>query len=246
MIENKKITVIMPAYNSAKTLRQTVHEIPRGVVDDIILVDDNSRDDTIKVAEELGLFYVRHPENRGYGGNQKTCYKLALERGADIIIMLHPDYQYNPRLVSAMASMVIEGTYDVVLGSRMLLGSARKGGMPLYKYIANVCLTTFQNLIVGQRLSEYHTGFRSYKRKVLESIPYQNNSDDFIFDNQFLCQAIWKGFQIGEISCPAKYFDEGSSISLQRSTIYGLGVVWTSLVFLYAKLVSPKGTIFDI
>jgi glycosyltransferase involved in cell wall biosynthesis len=245
MIEGHKITVIMPAYNAEKTLRKTVEALPKDVVDDIILVDDHSHDHTVDVARELGLFYVRHDQNRGYGGNQKTCYRLALERGADIIIMLHPDYQYDPRLVPAMAWMLMAGPYDIVLASRILVGSALKGGMPIYKYIANHFLTWFQNLMIGQSLSEYHTGFRGYRRRVLETFPYEKNSDDFIFDNQFLCQAVWSGFSIGEISCPAKYFDEASSINLKRSIVYGLGCLKTSLMYRYARLFSPRGTIFE-
>lgn len=245
MIENKKIAVVMPAYNAEKTLRMTVEALPKDVVDDIILVDDCSRDATVKIAEELGLFYARHPQNRGYGGNQKTCYRLALERGADIVIMLHPDYQYDPRLVPAMAWMLMAGPYDMVLASRMLVGSALAGGMPLYKFIANKALTAFQNLMQGQHLSEYHTGFRGYRRAVLEKFDYSRNSDDFVFDNQFLAQALYHGFKIGEISCPAKYFDEASSINLRRSIVYGLGVVGTSLAYRYARSVSAKGGLFD-
>ena len=245
MIENHKITVVMPAYNAEKTLRMTVEALPKDIVDELILVDDHSHDHTINVAQELGLFYVRHDKNRGYGGNQKTCYRLALERGADIVIMLHPDYQYDPRLVPAMAWMLMAGPYDIVLASRLLVGSALAGGMPTYKFIANKCLTWFQNLLVGQRLSEYHTGFRGYRRHVLESFTYQKDSDDFLFDNQFLCQAIWHGFRIGEISCPAKYFNGASSINLRRSIVYGLGVLKTSLTYRYAKIFSPRGTIFE-
>ncbi len=244
MIEGKKITVVMPAYNAELTLRQTVQAIPAGVVDDIILVDDCSRDNTQQVAAELGIFYVRHENNKGYGGNQKTCYRLALERGADIVIMLHPDYQYDPRLVSAMAWMLLAGPYDIVLGSRILVGSALKGGMPVYKYVANRGLTWFQNVLMGQKISEYHTGFRGYRREVLEAIYFEHNSDDFVFDNQFLAQAIYQGFRVGEISCPAKYFDEGSSINFRRSVVYGLGVVYTSLSYFRARWLTTKRTIF--
>ena len=245
MIENHKITVVMPAYNAEKTLRRTVEALPAGVVDDIILVDDFSHDNTAQIAAELGLFYVRHEVNRGYGGNQKTLYRLALERGADIVIMLHPDYQYDPRLVPAMAWMLMAGPYDIILASRLLVGSALKGGMPYYKFAANRCLTFFQNIMMGQHLSEYHTGFRGYRRQVLDSFPYHHNSDDFIFDNQFLAQAAFKNFRIGEMSCPAKYAPDSSSISLWRSIIYGFGVVRTSVAYRYAKTISPRGTNFD-
>ncbi len=245
MIENHKITVVMPAYNAEKTLRKTVEALPKDVVDDIILVDDHSHDRTVDIAQELGLFYVRHDQNRGYGGNQKTCYRLALERGADIVIMLHPDYQYDPRLVPAIAWMLMAGPYDIVLASRILVGSALKGGMPLYKFIANKGLTWFQNRLIGQHLSEYHTGFRGYRRRVLESFSFQNNSDDFVFDNQFLCQAVWNGFTIGEVSCPAKYFKDASSINLVRSVVYGLGVLRASVMFRFARIFGAKGTIFE-
>ncbi len=245
MIENHKITVVMPAYNAEKTLRKTVEALPKDVVDDIILVDDHSHDHTVDVAKELGLFYVRHEENRGYGGNQKTCYRLALERGADIVIMLHPDYQYDPRLVPAIAWMLMAGPYDIVLASRILTGSALTGGMPCYKFVANKFLTWAQNLLVGQHLSEYHTGFRGYRRRVLETFSYQRNSDDFVFDNEFLCQAIYNGFRIGEMSCPAKYFEDASSINLRRSIVYGLGVLKTSLAYRYAHSITSRGTIFE-
>ncbi len=244
MIDNKKITIVMPAYNAEKTLRTTVTAIPENCIDDIILVDDCSTDRTVEIARELGLFCVSHDRNKGYGGNQKTCYRLALERGADIIIMLHPDYQYDPRLLPAMAWMLVAGPYDVVLASRLLVGSARLGKMPLYKYIANIALTKFQNLLLGQSLSEYHTGFRGYRRAVLEKFDYSHNSDDFIFDNQFLSQIIYHGFRIGEISCPTKYFEEASSINFQRSVTYGLGVLKTSLQFRLAKMFSANNTIF--
>jgi glycosyltransferase involved in cell wall biosynthesis len=245
MIDGKKITIVMPAYNAEKTLRTTVTAIPENCIDDIILVDDCSTDRTVEIAQELGLFCMRHDRNKGYGGNQKTCYRLALERGADIVIMLHPDYQYDPRLLPALAWMLVAGPYDVVLASRLLVGGALVGKMPLYKFIANIALTTFQNLLLGQHLSEYHTGLRGYRREVLEKFDYSRNSDDFIFDNQFLSQIIYHGFRIGEISCPTKYFEEASSINLQRSITYGLGVLKTSLVYRYAKLFSPRGTIFN-
>lgn len=229
MIGNEKVTVVMPAYNAAKTLEQVVEGIDRSIVDDIILVDDSSRDHTVRLANELGLFVHEHDRNLGYGGNQKSCYRLALGRGADIIVMVHPDYQYEPRLVPAMAGMIQSHVYDVVLGSRILGGGALRGGMPVVKYVANRFLTFFQNLVIGAKLSEYHTGYRAFSRRVLETLPLEENSNDFLFDNQMLCQAVAFGFQLGEISCPTKYFAEASSISFRRSCIYGLGVLKTSL-----------------
>jgi glycosyltransferase involved in cell wall biosynthesis len=225
MLSGKKVTVVLPAYNAAKTLARTVAEIPREIVDDIILTDDASRDDTVRIAEQLGLHTLRHDANKGYGGNQKTCYRAALDRGADIVIMLHPDYQYSPRLVAAMASMVASGHYDVVLGSRILGNGALAGGMPLYKYVANRALTLAQNLLIGQKLSEYHTGYRAWSRRVLTSLPILDFSDDFVFDNEMLTAAHYFGFGIGEISCPTKYFEEASSINFRRSVAYGLGVL---------------------
>ena len=230
MINGKKIIVVLPAYNAAKTLEITYREIPMDVVDEVVLVDDHSRDDTAEVAKGLGIHHViRHEQNRGYGGNQKTCYRAALELGADIVIMLHPDYQYTPRLIPVMSWMIANNVYPVVLGSRILGNGARKGGMPLYKYIANRVLTLVQNLLVGQKLSEYHTGYRAFSREVLESINIEANSEDFVFDNQMLSQIIMANFSIGEVTCPTKYFDDASSINFQRSTIYGLGVLWTSV-----------------
>ena len=229
MINDKKIVVVMPAYNAASTLEQTVREIDRRVVDEIILVDDHSRDDTVAKAKELGLFVYCHGRNLGYGGNQKTCYWIALKRNADIVVMIHPDYQYDPRLAPAMAYMIASGIYDVVLGSRILCGGTRAGGMPAYKYVANRLLTAFQNLLSGQKLSEYHTGYRAFTRKVLETLPLGENSDDFIFDNQMLCQIAAVGFRIGELSCPTRYFAEASSIGPVRSIVYGLGVLRTSI-----------------
>jgi len=229
MLEGKRIVVVLPAYNAAKTLQQTVAEVPRSIVDDIILTDDASIDDTISVAQSLGLKVIEHKNNRGYGGNQKTCYEAALAANADVVVMLHPDYQYSPRLIAAMSSMVVSGHYDVVMGSRILGIGALKGGMPLYKYFANRLLTFAQNILVGQKLSEYHTGYRAFSRKVLEELPLLRCSDDFVFDNQMLAQAIFKGFAIGEISCPTRYFAEASSINFRRSVIYGLGVLGTSL-----------------
>ena len=230
MINGKKIVVVLPAYNAAKTLEITYREIPFNIVDDVVLVDDHSRDDTSDVARGLGINHViRHDNNRGYGGNQKTCYTTALALGADIVIMVHPDYQYTPKLIPVMSWMIVNDVYPVVLGSRILGNGARKGGMPLYKYIANRGLTLIQNMLVGQKLSEYHTGYRAFSRAVLESINIEANSDDFVFDNQMLSQIIMQGFPIGEVTCPTKYFDDASSINFRRSAIYGLGVLWTSV-----------------
>src|ERR1700733_1248086 len=231
MLNGKKITVVLPAYNAEKTLRQTVAEIAMDIVDDIILTDDASSDDTVAVAKQLGLCTIRHDRNQGYGGNQKTCYAAALARGADIVVMLHPDYQYTPKLVPAMASMIASEQFDVVLASRILGRGALAGGMPIYKYVANRILTLTQNLLVGQKLSEYHTGYRAWSRAVLQRLPLLNCSDDFVFDNQMLAQAINWGFEVGEISCPTKYFPEASSINFARSVTYGLGVLKTSLAF---------------
>lgn len=225
MILGKKLIVIMPAYNAEKTLRQTYEELPHEYVDEVILVDDASRDSTARVAKELGINTIIHTENRGYGGNQKTCYREALRHGADIVVMVHPDYQYSPRLVAAMASMIASGHYDVVLGSRILGGMALKGGMPLYKYIANRFLTLIENLALGVKLSEYHTGFRAFTRQVLEALPLEENSDDFVFDSEMLVQTVYFGFRIGELSCPTRYFKEASSINFRRSVKYGFGVL---------------------
>jgi glycosyltransferase involved in cell wall biosynthesis len=225
MIRSSRVLVVMPAFHAGKTLERTVSEIPRDVVDEVLLVDDASQDDTVDVARRLGLRVVIHPHNLGYGGNQKTCYREALALGADIVVMLHPDYQYSPRLVGAMAHMIASGHYDVVLGSRILAQDARTGGMPRYKYVANRSLTAIQNLLMKQKLSEYHTGFRAFSRKVLETLPLERNSNDFIFDNQMLCQAVQAGFRIGELSCPTRYFAEASSINFGRSVVYGLGVL---------------------
>lgn len=225
MIGGRRVAVVLPAFRAGKTLERTVAEIPRDVVDDVLLVDDASDDDTVEVAKRLGLRTFVHARNLGYGGNQKTCYREALKLGADIVVMLHPDYQYSPRLVGAMASMVASGHYDVVLGSRILAQNARDGGMPLYKYAANRALTFVQNWLMRQKLSEYHTGYRAFSREVLESLPLDANSDDFVFDNQMLCQAIAAGFRVGEISCPTRYFAEASSINFRRSVTYGFGVL---------------------
>jgi glycosyltransferase involved in cell wall biosynthesis len=223
MLLGNKVVVVLPAYNAARTLEQTYREIPLDIVDEIVLVDDRSADDTLAVARALGIKHViQHDANRGYGGNQKTCYDTALRLGAEIVVMLHPDYQYTPKLVRAMVSLLGEDVYDVVLGSRILGNGALQGGMPLYKYVANRALTAFENIVTGQKLSEYHTGFRAYRRRVLETIPYAGNSDDFIFDNQFLVQAHAFGFRIAEVTCPTKYFAEASSINFQRSLRYGI------------------------
>jgi len=231
VIGGKRVAVVLPAYNAGNTLEMTYAEIPHDIVDDIVLTDDFSRDDTAKIAERLGIHTLRHDQNRGYGANQKTCYAAALARGADIIVMLHPDYQYTPRLVTAMASMIVSDQYDVVLGSRILGKGATQGGMPLYKYFFNRCLTLFQNILMGQKLSEYHTGYRAWSRGVLEKLPLAQCSDDFVFDNQILAQAVHFGFRIGEISCPTKYFPEASSINFRRSLVYGMGVVRTSVAY---------------
>ena len=221
--------VVLPAYNAGRTLEQTISEIPMSIVDELLLVDDASGDDTVEVAERLGIPFVVHPENRGYGGNQKTCYTEALRRGADIVTMLHPDYQYSPRLIEAMVPLAASGEFDVILGSRILGEGALAGGMPLYKYISNRALTAFENVLLGLKLSEYHTGYRTFRREVLEALPLAECSDDFIFDNQMLAQAAMFGFRIGEISCPTKYFAEASSINFRRSMVYGAGVLATSL-----------------
>jgi glycosyltransferase involved in cell wall biosynthesis len=245
MIANQKICVVLPAYNAGRTLEATFKEIPREVVDDVILVDDASTDDTLEAASRLGIFAVAHAQNKGYGANQKTCYRLALERGADIVIMLHPDYQYSPKLVLPMASMLCSGLFDVVLGSRILGIGALSGGMPLYKYIANRSLTLVQNLLLSHKLSEYHTGYRGFTRAVIEELPLARNSDDFVFDNQMLAQAIYQRYRIGEISCPTKYFPEASSINFRRSVVYGLGVLRTSISFRLARMGLAQRTIFE-
>lgn len=232
MINGKKVIVVLPAYNAAKTLRITYEEIDFSVADDVILVDDRSHDETVRVAREIGIRHiVEHQVNRGYGGNQKSCYKKALELGGDIVIMLHPDYQYTPRLIPAMAHLLGSGLYEVVLGSRILGKGALKGGMPVYKYIANRFLTFAQNVLMNAKLSEYHTGYRAFTRKVLESVNFETNSDNFIFDNQMLAQIWYQGYEIAEITCPTKYFDEASSINIRNSAIYGIGVLKTSVLY---------------
>ena len=234
MINGKRIAIVLPAYNAEMTLEATVREIPE-VVDTCILVDDGSRDNTVELAHRLGLQVFVHDRNYGYGRNQQTCYREALSADADVVLMLHPDYQYTPLLVTAMASMVAYGVYDVVLGSRIIGGTALRGGMPFYKYVGNRLLTAFENIFLGIKLSEYHTGYRAFSRQVLTDLPLVENSDDFVFDNQMLAQCVHFGFRIGEVSCPTKYFEEASSINFQRSVIYGLGVVRTTLQFALQK-----------
>jgi glycosyltransferase involved in cell wall biosynthesis len=245
MIGNKKIVVVMPAYNAAKTLVTTYQEIPLDIVDQVLLVDDASTDNTKEVAARLNIHLIVHAQNKGYGGNQKTCYEAALAANADIIIMLHPDYQYTPKLIGAMAYLLNSGEFDVVLGSRILGGKALSGGMPYYKYISNRALTFFQNVLMGAKLSEYHTGYRAYAREVLETIAWKKNSDDFIFDNQFLSQAIFAKFRIGEITCPTKYFKEASSINFSRSVKYGLGCLLTAVIFRLHKIGLYKSILFS-
>jgi glycosyltransferase involved in cell wall biosynthesis len=231
MINNRKIVVVLPAYNAAKTLEQTYSAIPHDIVDEVVLVDDQSDDNTVEIATKLGISHViSHQNNLGYGGNQKTCYRHALNLGADVVVMLHPDYQYPPTLIPTLVSLITSGLYPVVLGSRILGGGALKGGMPRYKYIANRFLTGVQNIVIGQKLSEYHTGYRAYASTVLESINFQANSDDFIFDNQIISQIFTAGYEIGEVTCPTKYFEDASSINFRRSVRYGMGVLLVSLI----------------
>jgi glycosyltransferase involved in cell wall biosynthesis len=231
MLNGQRIAVVLPAYNAARTLRRTVDEIPSEIVDDIILTDDASADETVILARQLGLHTLRHKGNRGYGANQKTCYTAAFNRGADIVVMLHPDYQYSPRLLTAMAAMIAYGEFDAVLGSRILGKGAMRGGMPAYKYASNRFLTLAQNVLLGEKISEYHTGYRAWSRQVLSRLPLLACSDDFVFDNQMLAQCIHFGFRLGELSCPARYFPEASSINFRRSVTYGLGVLETSVRF---------------
>lgn len=245
MLNNKKIVVVLPAYNAAKTLEQTYNEIPFDIVDDVVLVDDASKDDTAEVGRKLGIRHViKHDKNKGYGGNQKTCYRKALELGADIVIMLHPDYQYTPKLIPSISWIIANGLYPVVLASRILGKGALKGGMPLYKYIANRVLTLVQNWLVGQKLSEYHTGYRAFSAEVLRDLNLEANSDDFVFDNQMLSQIIFKGYEIGEVTCPTKYFEEASSINFRRSSIYGIGVLVTSVKHRLQKMGLAKYDIY--
>jgi len=236
MIENKKIVVVLPAFNAELTLKQTCSEIPLDVVDEVVLVDDKSSDRTAEVAKEIGIRHIiRHESNKGYGGNQKTCYDKALDLGGEIIIMLHPDYQYDPRLIHSMAYLIAKDVYQVVLGSRILGTGALKGGMPMIKYLANRVLTLFQNIVTGQKLSEYHTGYRAFSSDVLRKINYHANSDSFVFDNQMLCQIIYKGYEIAEITCPTKYFKDASSINLKNSIIYAIGVLTTTIRYALSK-----------
>lgn len=245
MVNGQKVIVVLPAYNAALTLERTYAEIDHAIVDEVILVDDASKDDTVKMAKAIGITHIiSHEKNKGYGGNQKSCYKKALEAGGDIIVMLHPDYQYTPALIGPMVSLIANKVYPVVLGSRILGKGALKGGMPLYKYISNRLLTATQNLLMGQKLSEYHTGYRAYHREVLLAIPFENNSDDYIFDNQVLAQIFYKGFDIAEITCPTKYFDEASSINFSRSLKYGFGVIRVSFQYLFQKAGIMKSAIF--
>ncbi|HML78650.1 glycosyltransferase family 2 protein [Geobacter sulfurreducens] len=236
MLNSRRIVVVLPAYNAEKTLEMTYAEIPFEHVDHVLLVDDASRDRTAQVAKRLGIRTIVHDRNKGYGANQKTCYRAALDLGADIVIMVHPDYQYTPKLITAMAAMIAYGEFDAVLGSRILGIGALKGGMPLYKYVANRVLTLVENLLLSHKLSEYHTGYRAFSRQVLEQLPLDANGDDFVFDNQMLAQIIWHGYRIGELSCPTKYFEDASSINFRRSVIYGLGVLGTALEFRLARM----------
>lgn len=245
MFESKKVVAVLPAYNAEKTLRSTVDEIDRDVVDEIVLVDDASADDTVSLATELGLHVVVHPENRGYGGNQKTCYMTALSLEADIVIMVHPDYQYTPKLIPAMVSMIGSGLYDCVIASRILGGEARSSGMPLYKYVANRFLTLTQNILMHSKLTEFHTGYRAFSRELLLELPLEENSDDFVFDNQMLSQTIFFGFRIGEVSCPTKYFAEASSINFLRSCRYGVGCLLTAALFRLKRMGIAKPRIFS-
>ena len=246
MINNLKITVVLPAYNAEQTLEQTYREIPLDIVDEIILVDDKSSDNTIRKAREIGITHIiEHKKNKGYGGNQKSCYNKALELNSDIVVMLHPDYQYTPLLIHSMCYIIANGLYQVVLGSRILGKGARKGGMPLYKYIFNRFLTLSQNMLFNQKLSEYHTGFRAFSRKVLEKIDFNANSDDFIFDNQMIAQIFMEGFEIAEITCPTKYFSEASSINLRRSIKYGIGVLGVSIAYRLQKTGIARFRIFS-
>lgn len=236
MYKNQKVVVVLPAYNASKTLKQTYEEIPFDLVDEVVLVDDASKDNTVEVAQNLGIKHIIiHEKNKGYGGNQKSCYKKALELGADIVIMLHPDYQYTPKLLTAMIAIIGNGLYPVVFGSRILGKGALKGGMPLYKYIANRVLTFIQNLLMNQKLSEYHTGYRAFSAEVLKKLDFSHNSDDFVFDNEMIAQIFWNGFEIAEVTCPTKYFKEASSINFRRSVKYGFGVLAVSLKYRLCK-----------
>jgi len=235
VLNGKRIVVVMPAYRAGRTLEATWRDLPRDIVDDIVVVDDASDDDTVAVARGLGVDVILHPRNAGYGGNQKTCYREALARGADIVVMVHPDYQYDPRLVTPMAGMIAAGVYELVIGSRILGGGALRGGMPLWKYVANRLLTLFENLLLGAKLSEYHSGYRAFSRTLLNALPWAENSDDFVFDNEILVQAVVGGFPVGEISVPTRYFPDASSIDFPRSVRYGLGVIGTTLLAFLAR-----------
>jgi len=245
MLEGKKVIVVMPAYNAEKTLLKTYNDIPVGIVDEVLVTDDFSTDKTVELGKKIGLPVYAHKRNLGYGANQKTCYRQALKRNADIVIMLHPDYQYPPKLITAMAALISSGMFDIVLGSRILGGMALKGGMPLYKYIANRWLTFIENILLGQKISEYHTGYRAFSKDVLLKLPLLENSDDFIFDNQLLAQAIYFGCRVGEITAPAQYTKESSSIGLKKSIIYGLGVIFTSIKFVFQSLNLARFSIFN-
>jgi glycosyltransferase involved in cell wall biosynthesis len=245
MLKGKKIVVVLPAYNAERTLKKTYDEIPMDIVDEVVLVDDCSKDNTVEVAKQIGIKHViRHEKNTGYGGNQKTCYDKALSLGGDIVIMLHPDYQYTPLLIPAMASIIANNLYDVVLGSRILGKGALKGGMPMYKYIFNRFLTFSENVLLNQKLSEYHTGYRAFSKTILEKINYHANSDDFVFDNQMLSQIVYAGFEIAEVTCPTKYFKEASSINFRRSSTYGLGVLGVSFLHFFCKMGLMKSEIY--
>jgi len=245
MIRDKKIVVVLPAYNAEPTLESTYREIPFNIVDEVILVDDASRDKTVETARRLNIRVIQHPNNLGYGGNQKTCYRAALENGADYVIMLHPDYQYTPKLISAMTFLLESGEFDVVLGSRILGGKAISGGMPLYKYISNRVLTLLQNILLNAKLSEYHTGYRAFTRNVLEALPLDKNSNDFVFDNQMLSQILYADFRVGEITCPARYFPEASTINFVQSLKYGMGCLRTSLLYRLNKMGLLRSPIFS-
>ncbi len=245
MIHGQKVVVVLPAYNAERTLERTYREIPLDLVDDVLLTDDASADRTVDVARRLGIETIVHERNRGYGGNQKTCYRAALERGADIVVMLHADYQYTPALIPAMVHLLASGEFDVVLGSRILGGQAIRGGMPVYKYVSNRVLTLLQNLLMGAKLSEYHTGYRAFTRRVLETLPLDRNSDDFVFDAEMLSQILYAGFRIGEVTCPAKYFPEASSINFSRSVRYGVGCLTTALKFRLSRMGIGRFATFD-
>ncbi len=247
MIGSKRIAVVLPAYNAEKTLERTYNEIPLDIVDEVILVDDSSKDNTVELGKNIGIRHIiKHENNKGYGGNQKSCYNKALELNADIVIMLHPDYQYTPQLIHSMAYLIANGVYHVVLGSRILGKGALKGGMPLYKYFFNRFLTLSQNIIMWKKLSEYHTGYRAFSKEVLERINFNANSDDFVFDNQMLAQIFYAGYEIAEITCPTKYFEEASSINFKRSMIYGIGVLKTSMMYRLQRMKLVNYNIFKI